>query len=364
MFRSPWFWITIVLIAAGVALTAAVGALYWLVAACVTAVVTLLIAFLAAAYVVGHADPLKIPHLEKVPRSERIPVIYDCNLAMGRPFRDVGDGLVLLYLLGEPRVYLRFVTTTYGNGSVEVTTRMTRRLLERLGRDDIATIRGAAGPDDAPETNRAARYLKDIVGQEPGRIALIATGSMTNLRHAAALDANFFSNLRGLYVLGGATEPLIWNGHQLAELNFSLDPEAANLVVHADCPLTVATGQAGLSAIFRSPQFAALQALDDPVSRLVARRCRFWFAVMRLYFRDGGFPMWDSVAALALTRPELFECERARIPSVVDDLRTGRLVVDVDRDGPARIVRGVRDFDGFVLAHFAAWRRLGRRISG
>lgn len=363
MLRSPFFWIAIALIAAGIALTATLGVLYWLVAGFVAAVLTFVVVFLSAAYAVGRAEPPQVTRLRKVPRSECVSVIYDCDLAMGHPFRDVDAGLALLYLLGETRVNLLCVTTTYGNGPTRMTTRTTRRLLDRLGYDDVATLPGAAGPDEEPETNRAARRLREIVSTQPGEIVLIATGSMTNLKHAAALDPDFFKKLRGLHLLGGITGPLVWNGRRVAELNFSLDPEAAYLAIHADCPVTIATGQAGLTAIFRSPQFAALQALRDPISRLIARKTRFWFALMRLWFRDGGFAMWDSVAVLPLSHPELFEYERVHVTSTRDDLRTGRLVVDPDRRGPVRLVRSVRDFDGFILAHFAAWRHLWRHVS-
>ena len=67
-----------------------------------------------------------------------------------------------------------FVTTTYGNGPVEMTTRTTRRLLDSLGCDDVVTLRGASDPDDAPATNQAARRLKEIVAEEPGQIVLVS----------------------------------------------------------------------------------------------------------------------------------------------------------------------------------------------
>ncbi len=362
MFRSLWFWIAITLIVLGIGLTAALGVLYWLIAAFVAAILMLVVVFLVTAYGVGRAEPPQVPRLQKVPFSKRIPVILDCDLTMGCPLRDVNDGLALLYLLGEPRVNLLCVTTTYCNGPVEMSTRATRRLLDSLGYDDVATLPGAAGPDEEPEMNQAARHLRDIVSTRPGEIALIATGSMTNLKHAFALDPGFFKKLRGLYLLGGLTEPLVWNGHRLTELNFSLDPEAAYLAIHADCPVTITAGHASLTAIFRTPQFAALQALSDPVSQLIVRKTRFWFALMRLWFRDGGFAMWDPIAALALVHPELLETEQVYVTSTPGELHTGRLAVDPSKYGPVRLVHGVRDFDDFIQTCFAAWHHLGRLV--
>jgi purine nucleosidase len=362
LFRSLWFWIVIVLIAAGVAVTATLGVLHWLALSVAALALTAVITLLIAAYAVGHAEPPQIPRLRALPDSERLPVIYDCDVTMGRPFREVGDGLAFLYLLGEPRVNLLGVTTTYGNGPVELTTRTALKLLDAVEHGDIPVQRGADGPNGAAKTNKAAHHLCDIVNKQPGEITLVATGSMTNLKHAATLDPGFFAKLRGLYLMGGVIEPLIWNGRRLTELNFALDPQAAYQATHAECPITIAPGQSGLSAIFRTPQLAALQALKDPVSRLVSRQVRSWFALMRLYFQDGGFAMWDSAIALMLTQPGLFEYERGHVLSTRDDLRAGRLVTTPNRQGPVRIVHRVLDYDRFTNVHFAAWHHLGQQV--
>jgi purine nucleosidase len=361
LFRNPWFWIVIALIAAGVAVTAALGVLHWLALVLAAFVLALVVTLLVAAYPIIRTKPPQIPRLQALPNSERLPVIYDCDVTMGGPFREVGDGLVLLYFLGEPRVNLLSVTTTYGNGPVEMTTRTARRLLNAVEHGDTPVLRGAASPDDPAEANKAARYLRNIVDKRSGEITLIATGSMTNLKHAAALDPQFFAKLRGLYLMGGVTGPLIWNDRRLAELNFALDPEAAYQATHADCPVTIAPGRSGLSAVFRSPQLAALQAVKDPVSRLISRQVRSWFALMRLYFRDGGFALWDSVTALMLTQPGLFEYERGHVLSTRDDLHTGRLVVTPNKQGSVRIVRRVLDYDRFINVHLAAWHHLGQQ---
>jgi len=365
LLRSPWFWIAVVLIAVGIALTVALGGLYWLLGTFAAVILVLLITLLVAAYAVGQAKPSQVPQLEAVPYSKRTAVLYDCDVTMGRPLQDVGSGLALLYLLGEPGVDLLGVTTTYGNGPTRVTTHTARRLLDSVARlapryDDLSVLPGATSPDDPPEKNQAARYLVDTVGTKPGEIALVATGSMTNLKHALALDPDFFDKLRGLYLLGGVTGPLTWNGHLLGERNFSLDPEAAYAAIHATCPVTIVAGQAGLTAVFRGPQLAALQRLGDPATRLIARQIRPWFALMRLWFRDGGFAMWDPIVALALTHLELLECEPVYITSTLDELRAGRLFADPSPYGPVRLVRAVQDFDGFVQALLAAWHHLGR----
>ncbi len=360
MLRTLWFWIAIFLIIIGIVLTSALGVFYWLIIALIAAIFVVTSAFLIAAYAVGDAESPDVPSLQELPKSKRIPVIYDCDLTMGCPFRDVSDGLALLYLLGEPRVHVRCVTITYGNGPVKMNLKATRRLLRAVGRSDVLLVPGANSPHEEAKNNQAASFLRDMTDDRPGEVALLATGSMTNLKHAATLDPDFFKKLRSLHLMGGTISTLFWNGHRLKDRNFSLDPEAAYQAIHPDCPLELAPGQAGLTAIFRSPQFAALQEMDNPVSRFIVNEARIWFALMRLWFRDDGFALWDVVPAMAMVHPELFDFEQIYLPTTRDDLRAGRLVLDHSEYGPARLVRRVRDYDGFIETLFAAWQHLGQ----
>jgi len=362
LLRSAWFWFTMLLIAAGVALTAALGIFGWFALALAMAVIVAGGILLYNAYVVEPKTPPTVPQIKPTPAAERISVIYDCDLTMGRPFRDVGDGLALLFLLGEPRIDVQAVTTTYGNGPVSMTTRTTRRLLNQLDLKTMSVVRGAGDPGQDPGGNRAARRLVDAVDARPNEIVVLATGALTNLKHALALDADFFKKLRSLYLMGGATGDLVWRDRPLKERNFSLDPEAAYQAILADCPTTIASGEAGLTAIFRSPQFAALQALDDPVSNLIVRRVRLWFGLMRLWFHDDGFAMGESIAALAITHPEYLSTQRVHLPMTIEDLRTGRLVTHPDRAGPVSLVCGVEDYEAFINTQFAAWQHLGQSI--
>jgi purine nucleosidase len=257
---------------------------------------------------------------------------------------------------------VRAITTTYGNGPQLMTAHATRRLLEQLDLTGIPVVPGASGPAEDPHENQAAHYLVDTVAADAGQIVVVATGAMTNLKHAGALDRDFFTRLRGLHLMGGAIGSLTWNGRRLQERNFSLDPEAAYAALRAECPTTITPGEAGLTAIFRSAQFAALQTMDDPVSELVVRKSRLWFALMRLWFRGDGFGLWEPITALTVTHPEFFDLERVCLPVIVQDLHEGRLKLIPDTAARVQLVRGVQDHEGLYQTLFAAWNRLGRLV--
>ena len=363
MLRSPWFWLALLLIAAGIAVTAALGVFVWF--AWVMAVALLILdgILLYSAYAIRSAEPPTLRKLKAVADEDRIPVIYDCDLTMGCAFRDVGDGLALLYLLGEPGIDLQLVTTTYGNGPVGMTTRSARRLLNQVGREDLTVVRGADDRDDDPGQNEAAQRLVGTVNARPRELVVFCTGALTNLKHAQALDPDFFRKLRSLYLVGGVTDTLFWKDRRLEERNFSLDPEAAYQAILTDCPTTITLGQAGLTAVLRGPQLGALKALDDPVSDLIVRPPPPWLPLPTLRLPANGLPMWEPVAAVAMTHPEYLDRQRVHLPTTVEDLRTGRLVTDPHPSGPVRLIQGVEDYESFIKTLFAGWHHLGQSLA-
>jgi len=108
-----------------------------------------------------------------------IDLIYDCDITMGLPGKDVDDGLALLYLLGSAKIRILGITTTFGNSTIEEVHPCLLSILKDLGRSDIPACRGAPHPGQTsgrgskPRDSEAARFLADIVCQNPGFVAFV-----------------------------------------------------------------------------------------------------------------------------------------------------------------------------------------------
>ncbi|MCB2180298.1 nucleoside hydrolase [bacterium] len=280
-------------------------------------------------------------------------VIFDCDNTMGMPFKEVDDGLTLLYLLGSPDIELAAVTTTFGNGKVEDSITQTRKLLAQVGREDIPVIAGAS-ERHAPPT-AAAKYLAEAAADSPGEISILATGPLGNLRGAAELDTCFWGNLRQIACMGGYLAPLRIGKRNVAELNLSADPEAADLVLNAVCPVILMNAQTCLQAAF---------------TRSEIDRLTFWLWKVRLIMRTWLFAfgaacgvhefyLWDLLPAVYLTHPEIFSDEIVQISSTVKDLEIGTLRYQVSEGGegvtmPSQIL----DVPRFMEILFEAWERV------
>lgn len=165
-------------------------------------------------------------------------IIIDFDNTMGVRGCDIDDGLALLFLLGTEGVRVEAACTAFGNSSIDVVHDNTARMLREWDLD-IPVHRGAGAPDEEP--SEAARFLAEAAAESPGELAVVATGSMSNLGQAARLDPAFFSNLCEVSLMGGITESLVINGRIMNELNLSCDPAATAAVLGAQCSVTAAT---------------------------------------------------------------------------------------------------------------------------
>jgi len=185
-----------------------------------------------------------------------IELLYDCDLTMGIPGKDVDDGLALLYLLGRQDVRLHGITSTFGNSTLEQVHGCLERTMRDWGLSGVPLYRGASSP--AEGDSPAARFLASTVQENPGRFSLLATGSLTNLLDAARLDPDFLAGFRQIVVMGGITEPLLLNGRIIPELNFSTDPPAASEVLGSAARLTVISGNLCLPLLLERHRFESL----------------------------------------------------------------------------------------------------------
>jgi purine nucleosidase len=250
------------------------------------------------------------------------------------------------------------VSTVVGNVSLAAATHNTRAVLALAGRGDVPVAPGvsvplAGEPNDAravhgatglghaslpvPEEPAHAAHAVDAIlaaaRAHPGRLALVATGPLTNIALAAMREPEL-PRLVGRFVIMGGAYSAHGNVTPSAEFNIWHDPEAARIVFRAfggpgaaavtaiglDVTRQTTIDEADLAVLAaRFPKTPGALAL----LRFLEESARFYFERMERQTGKRFLVMHDPLALAVALDPSLVETRRA----AVDVETAGRLTV-------------------------------------
>ena len=281
-------------------------------------------------------------------------IILDCDPG-------VDDAVAILLALAAPdELDVLAITTVAGNVGLSKTTRNACMLREIAGRPDVPIYAGRGAPlirePVAAAEFHGAEGLGDIVPFEPFQgvegqdavaamtailsnaaahsICIAVTGPLTNIAEVLLASPSCKRAIAQIVLMGGARREG-GNITASAEYNMYADPDAAQVIMEAGCPLVVI----GLDA---THQVRATPARVDTIARLANPRAEA--AASTLHFSnqipgnlDGtsGAPLHDPCVIGYLLRPDLFDSRPAHIAiETVSDLTRGHSSVEF-RDGLA-----------------------------
>ncbi len=290
------------------------------------------------------------------PPTVRVPIIVDTDL-------DLSDIAALSVLLRDPAVDVRAVTivpTGTGVTNCASGVRILAYMLEEFGATTVpyACGREDPGPDGRPFPDEwrgaaddgwglplppatqtgtpepATALLARAVDESPSAPTVVALGPWTNLEDAVAADPTFADRIAGIHAMAGAVDVpgnVIVEGVTAddgLEWNLAADPSAVSAVLGTTAPISIvpldATNDVPVPAdLAKRLEIDREAAGADLVYELLLR------APARL---ADGQQLWDELAALTLSDPDLVTWEDAHLLS--DE--TGRLTRD-EAGHPVRI---------------------------
>ena len=262
----------------------------------------------------------------------------------------IDDAMALLFLHASPDVELLAITTTFGNGTIETTTRNALYLSERFG-IEVPVGRGAAAPlvgeaNEPPhfvhgrnglgdidlsgplsrqaDPRPAYRLIIDLVRAHPNEVEIVAVGRMTNLALALREAPDIAGLVRQVVIMGGAfgVNGVLGNVTPAAEANIWGDPLAADEVTGASWPLVMVGLDVTQKTRMPTPFLRALANEAGDAGRFIWEISRFYEA----FHLEGGVDsiyVHDSSAVAYLLKPDLFEIRLGAIRVVSEGLASG-----------------------------------------
>ncbi len=248
------------------------------------------------------------------------PFLLDCDTG-------IDDAMAIIYLLGEPDIDLVGITNVFGNVDPDQAAANTLALLELAGRPDIPVAIGAhhplhgrydggaphvhghngiggitlPSPAAEPSTEAAAQMIVRLAHEHRGQLHIVATGPLTNIALALALDPAFPHHIASLTIMGGAAA-VPGNVSPVAEANIGNDPEAAVAVLSAHWPhLTLVPLDVTMTQQLTEADRQVLLASPRPVPQAIGRMLDFYFDFYEGLLGTRSCALHDPLAAAIAT---------------------------------------------------------------
>ena len=243
----------------------------------------------------------------------------------------IDDAMAIFYALESPELEVVGLTSVFGNASTSVCTTNALKLLEIAGRTDIpvaqgvdtplampyrgpvAFVHGSDGQGDVflppPTTSTqqidAANFIVRTVMDAPGQITLVGIGPLTNIAIALQIESNLPANIAEIVVMGGNAF-CGGNASPAAEANILNDPEAADNVFGADCPIVMAGLDVTEQIVMTSSDLAQLSSFGNARAQHLAAIVPFYANFYRNRLDLEGIMVHDSTTISYLLAPQLF----------------------------------------------------------
>jgi purine nucleosidase/ribosylpyrimidine nucleosidase len=271
------------------------------------------------------------------------------------------DAVAIMFAALHPELDLVGVTTVNGNVPVENTTDNSLRVLDHIGRSDVAVHPGLSRPivrRDFPTPKRfvrdsdedmhgtelpipaphsvasdvgAVEYLVETFRATTDEITLVPVGPLSNIAAALAIEPGLVDAVPEVVIMGGGHER--GNETASAEFNIWADPEAAAMVFAAGFPrLTLVPLDATHQALVSGSDCDALEALGTPAGTAAAdfvRRRISAYAKGRSVAAADAAPVHDALCTAYLVAPEVVTTRHLHVAvETRGELTVGRTVID------------------------------------
>ena len=270
----------------------------------------------------------------------RTAVWIDTDPSIGPPWREVDDAFALVLAFHSPEARIVGISSTYGNVGVKRTTTVARDLARRFGAPaDVTTndvYAGAKSPDRTGEATPASEALAAALRKE--RLTYLALGPLTNLASFLKLHPKLAARIERVIFVGGLSpgySPAFgpkrtWRIH---DANVFKDPVAAREVLQSNIPIVLAPVEASSQLWLNRDEMRALRE-SGPAGEFLYSRSRVWLWFWTSLVRENGGLLFDALAVMAATRPELIV--RGTRYAIVDG--RGNLIAAKRRTRSARAV--------------------------
>lgn len=164
--------------------------------------------------------------------------------------------------------------------------------------DQVTEFEVGVGPD----------LIIDLVNNSNEKVTIIAMASMIDVALALQHDPGIIDNISHVVIMGGGfnmpgnlNEGPEFTSNEAAEWNMYIDSAAAKYIFDSGVPVSVIPLDA-IQYLVQQAEMTEINEIDDPGVKYVAQMWNQQWG----WSGGGGFFIWDTITATAVTNPENF----------------------------------------------------------
>lgn len=271
----------------------------------------------------------------------------------------IDDAMAILLAHSSPQIQLIGLTTTFGNASIDNTTRNALYLKEAFnlnvdiakgvdtplkisagepasivhGQNGLGDIQLPQSISESIECQVAHHYIIETIKANPNEITLIAIGRLTNLALALRHAPEIAGLVKEVIIMGGAFGH---HGHTgnltpFAEANIYGDPHAADEVFQATWPVTVVGLDVTQQSFMSQSYLTELKERSQQYGNFIYDISRYYASFYKDDLGLDGFYVHDSSAVIYAMAPELFTTQAGQIRVVTEGVAMGHTLFKADK---------------------------------
>jgi len=268
----------------------------------------------------------------------------------------IDDALAIAYILAQQDVELLGITTSYGMAPLNYTFRNTKKVLQILNQQ-IPVYKGARKPksrlrnydgiihglDGLGETlkedyinkyssngENATNFIINQVDKYEEDLMIITTGPFTNLANAFAKKPDIIRKVGKVISMGGAVATP-GNASKFAESNVYIDPEAANIILQSNLPLTLVGLDVTRKALLSQEDVHRWKKINTTSSIFFAKFTNYYLnSYQNLHpYLNGKAALHDPLAVSVAINPDIVTTVPMFLKVDLEQNTLGRTIEDI-----------------------------------
>ena len=243
----------------------------------------------------------------------------------------IDDSMAIQFAFASGKFEILGLTTVFGNVDVDLTTTNALRLLHLLGKSEVPVARGASKPlvgefsggvpfihgDDGqgntwnsaspvpPIDLEASDFIIKQINENPGEVILTALGPLTNLALALKKEPEIQEKVKEVVFMGGNAF-CGGNATPAAEANILSDPEAADLVLGAQWPITMVGLDVTHKTLLTRKIFNEIAKINSPINNQVSSAYLYYLEFFKRVNKIEGTYLHDASVFAYLLNKDLY----------------------------------------------------------